>query len=108
MKLKDMNENEKSLLLYFETRNVDHGGLIDTQHMNEADDEIAKGWNESGFITSGRLTIDSINEIGRRGITMWCKLSKEAFKVAHQERIARANRMMSKRRWQSTKEKREG
>jgi len=37
-----MTRNEKSLLLYLETRAVDNAGIIQTQHLNVDDMEIAK------------------------------------------------------------------
>jgi len=44
--LNKMTKNERSLLLYLETRAVDYGGIVDTRHMNQDDMEIAKEWNK--------------------------------------------------------------
>ena len=40
--LDTMTSDERNLLLYLETRAVDHGGLVDAKHMNKEDMEIAE------------------------------------------------------------------
>ena len=42
---KPLSKDEKSLLLFLETRAVDYGGRVNVQHMNLEDMEIAKRWN---------------------------------------------------------------
>jgi len=90
-KLKNMTSDERSLLLYFETRMVDYGGLIDVKHMNNVDRDIADKWNEEGFIKSGRIKAHSIIIFGH-----WCEFSEEAWKLAHLERRAKCKRIMSR------------
>lgn len=103
MKIKDMTRDEKSLLLFLETRQVDYGGRVNTQHMNSDDMEIATKWNKSGFVGFGRIVIRNHNSDG----TNWCKLSQEAFKIAHKLRKERADRMWQNKTWLSTEESRE-
>jgi hypothetical protein len=105
MNLNDMSKCEKSLLLYLETRAVDHGGLVCTQHMNSEDMATAKRWSESGFVRFGRLAADCLP--GRHGgSTHWCELSDDAWTLAHSERRERYTRINSKRKWLTTDEKR--
>jgi hypothetical protein len=89
-----MTKDEKSLLLYLETRVVDHNGLIDGRNMNEGDFEIAKGWAEAGFIKFGRLTMAELQCIvGTKPMehrTHFVRLSPDAWKKAHEERVARS------------------
>jgi len=108
MNFDDMTKEEKSLLLYFECRAVDHGGLVDTRHMNADDMAIAKYWNDVGFVRFGRLTMESIKSFSHLAaqITHWCELSDNAWSIAHAERRARYHRIHSKRKWKTTKEKR--
>lgn len=89
--LDTMTSDERSLLLYFETRAVDYGGLIDTKHMDNEDREIADKWNEEGFIKSGRIKSHSIIVFSH-----WCELSEEAWKLAHVERRAKHKRIISR------------
>ena len=86
-----MTSDERNLLLYLETCAVDHGGLVDTKHMNKEDIDIAKKWNNEGFVKFGRIKFNSIIEK-----THWCELSDEAWNVAHTGRKARCVRIMSK------------
>lgn len=103
MEISGMSKDERSLLLFLETRQVDYGGRVNLQHMNQIDMAIAEKWNEEGFIGFGRIVIRNHNSDG----THWCKLSEEAFKLAHEERINRANRMWENRTWLSTEDSRE-
>lgn len=96
--LDTMTSEERSLLLYFETQAVDYGGLIDLKQrraqagiMNKEDFDIAKKWDEEGFVKFGRIKFHSIIKS-----THWCELSEEAWKLAHAERRARCKRIMSK------------
>jgi hypothetical protein len=98
-----MNRDERSLLLFLETRAVDHGGLVDTVHMNEDDVEIAKRWTKEGFLEYGRVCAADV-----KSCTAWVELSEEAWELAHKERRARADRMWAKRTWRSTAEYRDG
>ncbi len=99
-KLKGMSRDEKSLLLFLETRQVDYGGRVNLVHMNKEDIDIAKKWNDKGFIGFGRIVARNINSDG----SSWCKLSDEVWKLAHKERKARAKRRWENRTWVSTKD----
>ena len=89
--LDTMTSDERNLLLYLETCAVDHGGKVDTKHMNKEDMDIAKKWNDERFVKFGRIKFHSIT-VG----THWCEVSDEAWNIAHAERKARCIRIMSK------------
>jgi len=110
MELKDLTKNEKSLLLYLETRAVDHGGLVDIRQMNDEDVDTAMRWDKEVFVQYGRVCAADVQRLGsmRRKLTNWCLLSPKAWQLAHEERRARAERMWDKRSWQTTLEKRGG
>lgn len=95
-----MSKDEKSLLLFLETRAVDYGGRVNLAHMNEGDIKIAEKWNKDGLIEFGRIVIRNCNSDG----THWVKLSVNAFSIAHELRLQRANRMWENRTWLSTKD----
>ena len=103
MNKKEMTKDEKSLLLSLETRQVDYGGRVNLQHMNDEDADIAEKWKKEKFIGFGRIVIRNHNSDGSH----WCRLSKEAFKMAHKLRLERANRMWKNKTWLSTEESRE-
>ena len=103
MKLKDLTKDQRSLLLFFETCAVDYSGLIEGIRMNADDFKIAEDWNESGFIEFGRVCFEDIKKMFKKK-AHWCSLSKDAWKLAHEERLARAIRIVEKRTWRKTKE----
>lgn len=100
MKLKTMSRDERSLLLFLETRAVDYSGRVNIQHMNPDDLNMAKKWNDSGFIEYGRIVFKHINKDGNN----WVILSDEAWRLAHEARKDRAKRMLIKRNWVSTRD----
>ena len=100
MKMKELTKDEKSLLLFLETRQVDYGGRVNLAHMNNEDMEIAERWNKEKFIGFGRIVMRNHNSDG----THWCKLSEEAFKIAHNLRRERAKRMWERKTWISTED----
>jgi len=102
---RELNKTELSLLLYLETRAVDHGGLVETSHMNEEDDEIAKRWNEEGFIKFGRVYSKHVKKTAYGAASRWVQFTEEAWEEAHKERKARADRMWEKRSWLKSDEK---
>lgn len=102
--LKNMTNDERSLLLYLETRAVGYGGLVAPRHMNAEDFCIAKKWDKEGFIGFGRLVSESCNYTT---CSHWVTLSEEAWELAHKERRARQKRLYDIRTWTTTKEKRE-
>lgn len=103
MELKDLSKDEKSLLLFLETCAVDKSGRVNVEHMNAQDMEIAKRWNESGFLGFGRICHADCKPIG----THWTKLSPEAFTLCGQEREARAGRKWEAKSYVTTEEKRQ-
>lgn len=89
--------DELSLLLFFETCFVDHGGILDSRHMNGDDMQIAAGWNKSGFIKFERICSEDLNLYGhKKSHVVW--LSDEAMTEAHAERRARAIRCNADRK----------
>lgn len=102
MKLEHMSREERSLLLYLETRQVDHRGAVDLRMMNEEDITRAEGWNKVGFVKFGRIASEHLRKVGKS--SHWCELSEEAWTLAHQERRNRAARMAKKRTWKRTGE----
>jgi hypothetical protein len=97
-----MNKDERSLLLYLETRAVDFGGAVDTRHMNKEDVAIAEKWKKEGFIDWGRIQFKDITQ--QRG-SQWVSFSDAAWREAHRERRARNKRMDKKRMWLKAGEK---
>ena len=102
--LSDLTREQLSLLLFLECRATDHGGLVETPHMNESDIEQAAKWTADGFLAFGRLTSASIRSL--HGSTHWVTLSDEAWRLAHEERKARHARIYSRRTWVKTSETR--
>lgn len=89
---------EKSLLIYLETRIVDHFGIVDTRHMNDEDMNIAEKWDKDGFITFKRLpakyVFNKIHGTVKNTHSVW--FSEDAWIAAHKERRNRGNRMLAK------------
>ena len=83
-----MTQNERSLILFFETCVVDQCGEIDSQHINQDDFRIAKRWTREGFINFQRIPFAEIK--GNR--TGKVQLSDKAWEAAHKERRARGER----------------
>lgn len=98
-----MNREELSLLLYLETRAVDHGGRVSGEHMNGEDYAIAKKWNDEGLLDFGRIASEDVTSSGGSYVIF----NDKVFELAHAERKARAKRMLKKRVWKSIKEKRD-
>lgn len=105
----DMTRNEKSLLLYLETRAVDNGGKVDVRCMNKEDMETAKHWNDDGFVKFGRLGSSYICKPDKTSkSTHFVVLSDAAWETVHQLRQKRADRVLSKRDWETAEECRTG
>jgi hypothetical protein len=96
MKLDDMTKDERSLLLYIESVSVDNGCLIDNRKINDADRNILNKWNDEGFVFWSRITWDSLQTLTSHFTTTLVRLSDDAWKLAHEERIARSVRMNAK------------
>ena len=110
MTLDDMSKDAKSLLLYLETRAVDHGGLLDERHMNDTDKTIVLGWQKQGFVEYGRICAADLGmrlgepRVPTGGCITWIKLSPKALALAYQERKNRMVRMWASRAWRTTEE----
>lgn len=102
--LSTMSRDERTLLLYLETRAVDHSGTVDTRRMDASWMESAKMWNDVGFIGFGRIMFHDAEALPA-GVSHWVELSERAWQLAHLERRNRAKRMSDKRTWRKTSEK---
>jgi hypothetical protein len=107
LSLADLTKEERSLLLFFEANAVDHGGALNTQHMNDADRAIAARWHEEKFIEFGRIAMASLQATvaasGHRR-THYVVLGPEALALAQEERRARIERMAKDRTWRKARE----
>lgn len=107
--MKPATKDERSLLLFLETRAVDHSGRVSTARMNDEDFEIATRWNEEEYVAFGRIAFEDIIELGTHNTsTHWCHLSPEAWSDVHELRRARAERLWESRTFRSTKEEMAG
>lgn len=97
-----LTKDQTCLLLYLETRAVDHAGRVDTRHMNADDMDQAAAWADRGFIEFGRICAADCNGGG----THWVVLSEHAWSAAHAARQESALRMRGKRDYVTTDEKR--
>ena len=86
-----MNRQEKSLLLYLETRVVDKSGIIDYQHLNDDDWEILEGWSRAGFVKAGKA-----DDVDDSPSAHYVILSVEAHKTAALLRVMRADRWLAR------------
>jgi hypothetical protein len=102
VKVQEMTRDERALLLYLETREVDHSGRVDGRRMNKADHDTAERWNREGFVRFGRIVAADRSEAGCH----WCELSDEAFALAHAARKERAMRSRESRPFMTTDDKR--
>lgn len=100
-------KDKRSLLLYLETRAVDHGGRIQDANMNADDFALAERWAETGYIEFGRIASEDLTGGAITASLHWCHLSSEAMDDAHRLRRERADRMWANRTWRTTAEKRE-
>lgn len=98
-----MTKDQMSLLLYLETRCVDHSGVIPPRGINDAERQQIDQWASSGFLQFYRVRSADLVRAGG-GIAV--VLSAEAIATAHAERIARAARMWAQRSWMTTGENR--
>lgn len=98
-----MTKDELSLLLFLETCHVDYGGPVNVAHMNAGDMAIAKRWNDEKLIDFGRIYSKDLEKYSPK--THYVILSNEALNLAHTERKARGERMLSKRLWRKASEK---
>lgn len=99
----EMARDEKTLLLFLETRAVDHAGRVDIRHMNYDDMNLAQTWALEGFVEFGRIESQHHSKYG----THYVHLSEAAMEAAHKERRARAERQWARRRYQTIQRNRE-
>ena len=105
---KDSTKERVSLLLYLETRAVDHGGAVAGDHMNADDFKDAEAMADEGLIEFGRITVASIQRrnVRQKICAHWVRLSVMAFDIVSDERRARAARGWETRSYRTTAEKR--
>ena len=90
-----MTTNEQNLLLYVETRAVDHRGRLDQRHLNGEDVDTLTHWVSEGRIESGQITAAS-------GGGTWVHLPPDLMAEAHRLRAERAERCWGLRRYTRT------
>lgn len=87
--------DQKGLLLYLESRSMDHRDIVNTLHMSHGDLEQAAEWAKEGFLLAWRRLpwawVDQYSESGMKGCTHFVKLSAQAVAQAHQFRQERAD-----------------
>lgn len=99
-KTRTMTRAEESLLLYLETRAVDHGGRIFDVNMNDEDRETAKRWAAEGYVGYGRIKV----AFCQPGKTTWVSLSPAAHEDVARLRRARAARGWAERNYETSQE----
>jgi hypothetical protein len=105
---RELTDDERSLLLFLETQAVDYCGKVGMVHVNADDLEIMTRWRKDGFVQTGRIrSADHLPSDESRGAHCWVRLSDEAWRMAHEERRARADRVWARRTWKTTAEARE-
>jgi len=94
--IETLTSDQKSLLLYVETRAVDHSGKLRDDQLNGIDRANLKAWDRANFVSS-----DKIPASGRQndGCSMWAFLSDEAWEAAGKLRRAKSKRMFENRNW---------
>lgn len=94
-----LTKEERSLLLYLESRAVDHRGLVDTAHMNADDMKIARRWSETRFLRFSRIRSDLLPATVRgpaRISTHVVEMTPISWECAAIERRRRAERSQCK------------
>jgi hypothetical protein len=97
----NLSKDQISLLLYLETRAVDHAGRVDGSHMNAKDFSQAELWKSEGFIEFGRIASGDTKKSGAH----WVRLSNDAWAIVAAERRASADRNWSVKAFRTTAEK---
>lgn len=97
-----LSKNEKSLLMYLESRLVDHYGRVDMQRVNEDERKIIEKWSDGGFIKFGRIALKDAKRDG----ACWVQFTDQAWTVAHFARREMADRLWEHRGYMTTDEKR--
>lgn len=97
-----LTNGQGRLLMYLETRAVDHAGRVNGQHMNAEDFADAKFLENEGLIKFGRICSDHVNSDGAN----WVEMLDPAWEYVSKLRRAKSVRMFTARTWMSTAEKR--
>ena len=94
---KEWTRHEKSILLYLETCLVDEYGRVEGRRMNAEELVIITQWVTEGFVEFGRLSMKAIKKLrgGGKIYTYWIRFSKSAWKMAHEFRHQRSDRMLN-------------
>lgn len=109
----EMTIAQQRLLMYLETRAVDHRGKIDPAHVNVEDRQQIDDWAREGFIESGRICAADLqpaapSDTARAYVpNSWVKLSPQAIAAAHALRIARIERGWQNKGYRTTAEYRD-
>ena len=103
--MKPTTKDERSLLLYLETRAVDYSGRIRNDNLNRMDWDLLNRWTDEGYIKSGRIASEYLDKLSYPS-THWIVLSPEAMTDAHELRRQRAERMWRNKSYLTTEEKR--
>lgn len=90
MHITEMSKDEKSILIYMETRLVDYGGLLDGPKMNKADLDAAKKFQEEGLLDFGRIPAALLE--ASKPSTHWVTFNDSAWILAHELRRVRSLR----------------
>lgn len=82
-----MTKDERSLLIFLEVRAIDHGGKVDTRHMNKEDMDLANKWHKEKLIQFGRINSNHLSGYNTHVVI----LSEEAIDLAYLCRKRRIN-----------------
>lgn len=88
-----MNPLEISLLLYLESRLVEHGGTVVFKKIRQEERRILQKWIDDGFIFFGDIKPEDIRNFDGFQVDKWVLFSPQAWRVARRERFRRAMRL---------------
>lgn len=90
MKPETMSMNERSILLYLESRAVDAGGLCKAVHMNQDDFSDIEKLKAAGLVEFFRIPAALLGQGSDKAWTHWTRLSDAGFELAAACRKLRA------------------
>jgi hypothetical protein len=96
----ELPKMEASLLLYLETCLTDQYGRVEGRRINSPEIDILGRWTMSEFISFGSLSdeaIERLSGIPKKVYTHYIRFSDSAWKIAHELRRERSDRMIGKR-----------
>lgn len=96
-----LTKNQKSFLIYLESRSVNYAGRIDYSQINEEDVEDLEKFVKLGWAETGRINSRYHTENG----SDWIELSIFGYDLAHRARKERAFRIIANRCYTRTNEK---